>query len=319
MKIQHRYKNSLLALFILSIFSSNALSFVQLRSWDTGKTIDFNDGLDWATTSNNAGLVIEFCVRSETSTGTSTPYQVKISDSTTPGSPYTLKSPGLNDLPVKFEFSELPNNIYEQLNPNTYTAQNKNGNSSCNGAAIDNAALRLTILNSDLIAATAGTYSNIFSVTIKGGNVGSETKTAALRVRLIINPYMKISDLNDINFPFFDHINPLIASDRICIYRNNPGNYSVNARGSGTNFAFTLTNGINLLPYTLTWNDSSTTAALTANSTLLNRTNVFRNNLTCDFGTNDNATIQLTISVANINAVPQSIYTGTLTLIIAPL
>ena len=131
------------------------------------------------------------------------------------------------------------------------------------------------------------------------------------------NPYTRISNLNDILFPTWDGINSLISSDSFCVYRNSPGNYNVLAQGSGPAYAFSLTEGISQLPYTATWNDLNTTTNLSANVLLSNRTNTFTTNQSCNGGANNNATIELTITPAAINSVPQGIYSGTMTMIIS--
>lgn len=296
------------------VFSQSTFALIALRSWDTGKTIDFNDGLDWPDTNNNVSLSIEFCVISRignNTTGTPTNYAIKVGTV----NPYSISRGTLPDLPISIEYSEKPSLGFETLTPNVYTSQTHLGKIRCNaGVDPDNAILRLSIQNADLVAAAFGTYTRVFVVTVIGGT-GAETRSANLTVRLIIQPLMKITQINDIIFSSWDQINPLIGSDTFCVFRNGAGDYTVNARGSGAGFAFTLNSGASLLPYTLTWNG----VAMTANVTSGPKTGAWTVGTTCNGGANNNVTLALTISAPALAAATQAIYTGTVTLILSPL
>lgn len=305
-------------LIFLAFLSEAAHSTVRIRSWDTGKTIDFNDGLDWINTGSNVSLLIDFCVRSTNPNTTARNYQLKVANQSAPSAAYALQAAGFSDLPLQLDLSAIPSTGYESLSPNQYSSP-RLGSTKCGaggGSDPDNARLRLTILNADLQQTYAATYTRTLVVTALGGT-GSETASANLNVRLVINPYTRISNLNDILFPTWDGINSLISSDSFCVYRNSPGNYNVLAQGSGPAYAFSLTEGISQLPYTATWNDLNTTTNLSANVLLSNRTNTFTTNQSCNGGANNNATIELTITPAAINSVPQGIYSGTMTMIIS--
>lgn len=301
--------NIKLLLLIVLLISSESSFAIKLGSWDNGKVItlpNFTGGTGDTTSYN------EFCV------SPAAPYQIKIRNSTgAAGGAFSLLSGALPPLPVTFQFQDLLNPGYETLSPDVYTALNKTG-SKCTGGpgGADNAAILITILNSDLANADPGLYTRTFVVTARDG--AANVRSANLTLNLTIPSLMQISGLNDIIFPAFDGINPLIASESFCIYRNGAGLYSVTAQGSGPALAFSLTDGISPLPYSLTWNDTGTTVAVTANTALANRANAFTANTTCNGGANNNATVGLSISVANINAVPRATYVGTLTLIITP-
>jgi hypothetical protein len=306
---------SLLIIFFLS--SEFVLAQVRMGSIDPSRNTTLPN---WSGAAGDVVSTTTFCARSvNDATGLAVPYQIRVYNQTGgAGNPYSLTSGGKPDIPVGWEFSDLLNPGYETLTPNVYTAFNKTGSLCPGGSTIENAALRMTISQASLMSAEAGTYTRRFTVEMSGGNGGTETRRVGLGITITIVPLIKISGLNDITFPIFDQINPLIASDSFCIYRNGAGLYSVQATGSGAGLAFTLANGPSTLAYTPTWNDGNTTTALVANTTLTNRANAFTTNMDCNSGANNNATVELTISVADINAAPQATYTGTLTILVTP-
>jgi len=310
-----KISNLLLSIFI-AFYSNIALSAVKLGSIDPSRQVTLPN---WA---NNGAVTftVSFCAYSVNNSGVATNYQIKVGNQSG-GNPsaFLLKSVGgAPDIPVSWALKDLTNNSTENLIPDTYTALNKTGSSSiqCTNTG-DNAALVLSISEAALQAAQSGSYQTRFDVEMLGGQNSAESRRVFIRINFAISPMILISGLNNLLFPLFSGTD-ISTSDDLCIYRNTPGDYRITSTGSGPAGVFTLSNGVATLPYTATWNDRNSTTALTANGTLTTRRNSTQLSTDCNFGANNNATIALTITAANINGKPQGIYTGILTLIVAP-
>ena len=103
-----------------------------------------------------------------------------------------------------------------------------------------------------------------------------------------------------------------------CVYRSGPtGSYNITATGNGPANAFTLTDGVNSVNYSVTYDDGSGPSALLSGVALgaLNATNVDDNCVTAG-GTN--GSIEVTVAAVDATGLPASTYTGTLTLLVAP-
>jgi len=154
---------------------------------------------------------------------------------------------------------------------------------------------------------------------MRGGSGGTQTKTSFFTVNVTIVPLILVSGLKDIIFTAHTARGPnQTVSDLICIYRNNTGTYSILPAGDGTGGAFTLTNTTDTLAYTATWNDGNSVNNLTAKTLLTTRQNVFTVSVTCNFHSNDNETIAITLLGADMDAVSGGTYIGNLILLVSP-
>ena len=136
-----------------------------------------------------------------------------------------------------------------------------------------------------------------------GGNTG------------ITGEMIQISDLNDIPLGTFDGVNDLIASDDICVYRNNAAaTYTVTASGSSGNFE--VDNGIDVIPYQVEYDDSSGFVTLT-DSTPIAAANADSSLLDC--GGTPVATVRITTLATDMSSASPGLYTDTLTLTVAPI
>lgn len=133
---------------------------------------------------------------------------------------------------------------------------------------------------------------------------------------------VRISRLTDVAFGTISNF--LIDQTRtqnVCAHSTSPTRgYSVTARGNGTAFAFTLASGSNRLAYEVQWAGSTgqtTGTNLVANVAQTGFTGR-GNNSTCGNGTRTASLITILRSTA-ISAATTGNYTGTLTLILAPI
>lgn len=128
---------------------------------------------------------------------------------------------------------------------------------------------------------------------------------------------VRISNMNDFNFGTWSGTGNLTASDNVCIYDSVNNNYRIRGSGSGTGGAFTLANGANTLPYSVTFQGTVGGAvALTANVQTAAIRAANTTSSTCAGGTN--ATISITITAANMLTVDAGTYTGVLTILLRP-
>ena len=172
------------------------------------------------------------------------------------------------------------------------------------------ALLLATVFSSLSFAATQGTL----GATSSGSVAISITKSARAR----------ISNLNDLTLAAWEEgVGAISLTDDMCVYSTRPnGSYRVTASGSGTASAFSLANGANLLPYTVTWN-SGGAGALANTGTALTTTvasaaflNASTTSPTCTGG--DTARLIVGVTAAAMTAAVEGSYVGTLTLLVAP-
>ena len=152
------------------------------------------------------------------------------------------------------------------------------------------------------------------------GTLGT-TSTGDVVISLTIPGLVQISGLSDIALTPIDTSVDASGSTTACIYSNSstPGGYTINATsGNGGAGSFITVNGGNNLAYTATWDDGSGggPTALTSGTTLIGQTNADQTSTNCSGGSN--ATFAINFTAANMQAVPQGVYTDTVTLVVAP-
>ncbi len=160
-----------------------------------------------------------------------------------------------------------------------------------------------------LAAATLNTYA------ATQGELGA-TSTGVLNISVGIGDSVRISNLQDISGTF-DGTNDIVGSSAACVYRNGTGNYNLSATGSGTGGAFELTDGTNTVPFSVSFNDGNGAQALTTGVQLTGLSGADIMSPSCA-NTGDNGTIEVTITAADLSAVPGATYSGALTLLVAP-
>lgn len=292
--------------FLLTWCSSGlaAISVTGLGSLDLGT---------WDPSLGPISTTTDFCVAStQGGSGNPVDYEAQLDQfaATTPFELISLSGPS-EVLPTTVYFQADPTPL-EVLTPGVPTARDKDGVPACTG--YNNAHLRFDINVLDLSQAAAGSYRASFTALFRNSN-GSGFTTVNFDVDLIIPEMIRISDLNDIPLGTFDGVNDLIASDDICVYRNNLAEtYTVSASGSGGSFE--VDNGVDVIPYQVeyddsngfvTLTDSSPTAMANADSALL------------DCGGTPVATLRITTLATDMTSASSGLYTDTLTLTVAPI
>lgn len=163
-----------------------------------------------------------------------------------------------------------------------------------------------------------------FSVTF-GATQGSAgpTSVGTVDITLTLADVVRISGLDDIIFPSYGGTGNLLDFDDLCIYSNTAGGaYNVTAVGSGGGGAFTVSDGVNTVPYNAGWNDVAGTytgiALLTSGVVLTGQTGADTTSTDCSGGSNLTARLGIQFLEADLQAAVVSAYSGTLTLTIAP-
>jgi len=144
------------------------------------------------------------------------------------------------------------------------------------------------------------------------------TSTGDLVITLTVNDEVHISNLTDIVLPTFAGAD-VSGTSGACIYRSGgTGLYQITATGSGPANAFQLTDATNSVIYSVTYDDGTGAVPMTS-GLALNAANAEAVDDDCATLGADNATVGVTVLAANAAVLPASTYTGTLTLLVAPL
>lgn len=172
----------------------------------------------------------------------------------------------------------------------------------------------LSLVAGTAMAATQGSL----GTTSQGSATISVTKSVQAQIS-------DISDMTLSNWSIGDGAVTLTSD--VCVY-STTGSYTVRATGSGIANAYTIASGLNLIPYSVTWNAggagalSNTGTALLSNITSTNFSNASTTSAQCGGGgpTNDTARVIVNISSLAMNAAASSStpYTGTLTMLVTP-
>lgn len=159
--------------------------------------------------------------------------------------------------------------------------------------------------------------SSMLALAATDGTLGA-TSTGDLGMSLSIGNLARITDVGDLNFGSYSGAGNATLDDSVCIYTNNSaGQYKLTARGSGTSYAFTITNGSETIPYSVRWNTTNSTTGnfqVDANVQTSTLSGASTTSQVCS-GVN-NANFQVIITKNSILGAPAGNYSGTLTLII---
>lgn len=308
------------ALFCLLLASHSSLAHLRFSGITPGRNIALGS---WSTV-GGITQTLETCIISTANNSPNsppTPYQVRMRNDIAGLENAVLQLVNQADatqiIPASVDFTDVYTAATETLLPNVWTLQNKSGAANKCPSGV-NARFDITLQASDLAAVTAGNYQASFLIEGQGGVAGAELNSFTLTLNLTIDSLIQVSGLNDLLFPFYTGTGNLLQTDTFCIYRNSAGTYQVTFSGSGTGGAFSLSNGVQELPYQLTFNDGTGAIAVTAGTALTGRQNVFTANQSCDLGAADNATLEVTLLQADLNNAGNGNYSGILTLMVAP-
>ncbi len=166
-----------------------------------------------------------------------------------------------------------------------------------------------------VLAVVALTGMNLSAYAAGDGTLGS-TSTGTTDITLIIPNLIQVSDLNDMDLGTWDGSSVAGDSDTVCVYSNTGGNYTATFSGSGAGAAFTINNGLATILYAVTYDDGAGADPITS-GTGLTCANANQASYTCG-GTN-NGTIAVSILATNMALMAANTYSGTLTMLVAPL
>ena len=158
------------------------------------------------------------------------------------------------------------------------------------------------------------------------GTAGTDS-TGVFTASLTIPNLVRITGVGDLNFGAYSGGSDPSLNERVCVYSNDPstsGTYKVkisgdrdSTGGAGTAYYIRLT-GAAVIPYSVSWNDEAADGgvALTAGSYLTAQTGANTTSSTCAGG--NNANFQVSFTKDDILDRPAGLYTGVLTVLIAP-
>jgi hypothetical protein len=184
------------------------------------------------------------------------------------------------------------------------------------------------LIRSDLLKVTlcaALTAASIGSTTAYAATQGTlgATSTGTVTITASVPARARISGLTDVAFLLQDPNTPASNSQNVCVWSNtSTKGYTVTATGSGTSGAFTLANASLTVPYSVQWSATTgqtTGSALTTGTASATLVSTATQQL-CATGPTNSASLIAGISTADLGAMQATTtYTGTLTLVVAPL
>jgi hypothetical protein len=266
---------------------------------------------------NNNAIEIsqDFCVQSTSAnnpnaTGPVIPYNV------TAAAPFALAS-GANLVPSTVRYQDLVTGVITTLAADVSSGDIMTGKApNCPGG--NNGRVIVSYTLNALTSVPPGTYTQSLVLTFSNANPGGpNNRTATLDMTLVIPDTVRVSQLDQINLGTFTNQN-ISASESLCVFRASGLGYGVTITGSGQTGNFALTNSIDTLPFTVTWNDGTGPAPVEAGVLLGGRVNAFAGNNHCNNGLNNNATlgVLVTTSDVNNNVATSGDFVGTLTILI---
>ncbi len=154
---------------------------------------------------------------------------------------------------------------------------------------------------------------NAWSAT--NGEIGA-TSTGTLQISLLVEPSVRISALQDIAISMAAGADQRVESPA-CIHAHPGGRYQLSLTGSGQEQAFELHSGANQLRYQVHYDDGHRTLSAAPGMPLLGLQGADPTSANCDT-TGHNGRVIVEVAEPRQQDTPAGLYTGTLTLMIAP-
>jgi hypothetical protein len=159
------------------------------------------------------------------------------------------------------------------------------------------------------------------------GSLGS-TSTGTANISITKSVQAQISDISDMTLSNWSVGDGAVTlTSNICVY-SSTGSYKVTATGSGLLNAFSISSGLNFIPYSVTWNSggagaiNNTGTTLAPNIQSASFSNASVASATCNGGGASNDTARVVVGVLSTDmqsaASSATPYTGTLTMLITP-
>lgn len=267
--------------------------------------------LNW--TGTDLTVTQDFCVQSTFGANpadvTVIPYAVTVTV------PFALVNGG-QQIPVSLTWIDLRTGISTPLSSGASTGEVMTGDIA-NCPLGNNGRLVMFIANADITAVTPGFYTQAFDVTVSNSGGGRKSFTDTVTTDLTLPDSIAVTQLDDIDLGSYAGVD-MSATESLCVFRGSGGNYGVTLTGSGPGGAFTLQRNASSIPYSVTWNDGSGPAAVTAGALLSARINGFAGSSTCNAGANNNATLGVTVLATDIDTLVTEAgsHSGTLTIMV---
>jgi hypothetical protein len=132
----------------------------------------------------------------------------------------------------------------------------------------------------------------------------------------------RITGLSDVAFGTLATLSSdSTKTQNVCVFSNSTNNgYYVEATGSGSSGAFTLSSGAHLLAYDVEWNASSgqSTGSLLSPNVPLTGLFSAATQPSCNSGPATSASLIVILRAASLSSATAGTYSGTLTLLVAP-
>jgi len=154
------------------------------------------------------------------------------------------------------------------------------------------------------------------------GSLGA-TSTGSVVINASVAGRVQISKLSDVTFSAVDAGTAQQNAQNVCVWSNTSGRkYNITARGDGASNAFTLgATGLTAVPYSVEWSQSSGQTggtALTSGTALTGQASV-ATAPTCASGPATSASLIVKMAAADLQTMQAgAVYSGTLTLVVAP-
>jgi len=224
----------------------------------------------------------------------------------------SVTDPG-RTIPVAFSFQDLLDGFSEVLVPAVYSPREMNGVRDCVGA--NNARLQVSAAASDVALAPPGDYQALFR--FRGRGTANRSLSEDFAVTLSILQLIRISGLDPIDLGTYAGVDDLRGGDDFCVFSNSPtGMYNLTVSGQGAGGDFIAESAGSRIPLMVEVDDGSGFVGAAPNAPAL-KNNAASNSLDC--GGASNASIRVTARASDMQDLQGGVYSGELTLIVAPI
>jgi hypothetical protein len=169
------------------------------------------------------------------------------------------------------------------------------------------------------VIAALGVATSVPAMAATDGTFG-QTSLGSVTISATVPGRVKLTKLSNVTFSNVDPSAAVSNAQNVCVWSNTAGRkYTIKATGSGSSSAFTLTDGVGIVPYSVEWAQTSGATsglAMTAGATLADQVS---SSLTQDCTAGNSASLIVGIASTDLQGMTASTpYTGTLTLLVSP-
>lgn len=170
-----------------------------------------------------------------------------------------------------------------------------------------------------LATVIAGLFSSA-AMAATDGSLGS-TSTGNIAIDLEILDSVEISALNDIDFGQYGGTDTgaLNAGDAFCVYRNGGDGYTITPTSNNGKFSLVGDTGADEIDYTVKLAGAATGADSAAAVTYNSASATFTGSDARDCGAANNASVDISITEAELRAASTDTYADTLILLVSPI